>query len=67
VLLVIVTVLPDIEHAPLAPSVTASPEEALAETVKVLLYAAEEGAPVNVMVWLILFTAKLCATVGAAL
>ena len=48
--LVIVTVFPEIEQAPLAARATVSPEVELAVMPKVLLYAAEAGAPAKVMV-----------------
>ena len=65
--LVMVTVVPLIEQAPEAPSVTASPELAVAVTVKVLLKPAVAGAPVKVMVWFNLAMLNVCETGAAAL
>ena len=48
--LVIVTVLPESEHPPVATTVTLRPEVAVAEMVNVLPNAAEAGAPVSEMV-----------------
>ena len=65
--LVMVTVVPAIEQAPLAPSVAANPDVAVAVTAKVPLNAADTGAPVKVMVWFALLAVVLCVACGAAL
>ena len=65
--LIIVTVVPLIVQAPEAPSVTASPELAVAVTVKVVLIMAVAGAPVKVMVWLAFCAVLDCVACGAAL
>jgi len=57
--LVIVTVFPVIVHAPEGVIVTGSPEEAVAETLNVLLYTAVAGAPVRVTLWFALLTVSV--------
>ena len=55
---VIVTVVPAMEQAPPAASVTARPEVAVAVTEKLLLNTALAGAPVKLIVWLALAREK---------
>ena len=67
--LVMVTVLPVIVQAPEGVIVTGSPEEAVAETLNVLLYTAVDGAPASVTLWFALLTVSivLVSVVGARL
>ena len=65
--LVIVTVVPLIEQAPVAPKVTARPEVDEPVTVNVAPKAAVAGAPVNVIVCVVLLAVVLLLTCVAAL
>jgi hypothetical protein len=49
--LVIFTVVPASEHEPVATTVTGNPELADALIVNIVLYTADVGAPVSVIVW----------------
>jgi nitrogen regulatory protein PII len=63
--LVIVTVLPEIEHAPVAAMVTARPEDDVAAAVNVVLNAAEAGEAGNVIVCVASAAAIVCTTLVA--
>jgi hypothetical protein len=69
--LVIVTVPLASVHTPVAVIVTGNPELAVADTGKLLLYAALPGVPVNVIVWLLNDPAdwvrRTCASVDEVL
>jgi nitrogen regulatory protein PII len=63
--LVIVTVLPEIEHAPVAAMVTARPEDDVAAAVNVVLNAAEAGEAGNAIVCVASAAAIVCTTLVA--
>jgi hypothetical protein len=63
--LVIVTVLPEIEQAPVAPMVTARPEDDVAAVVNVVLNAAEAGEAGNAIVCVASAAAIVCTMLVA--